>query len=165
MPTPDATSEGLLTVRILGLPVALHQRAAEHRDELLRELALISAGEAGSDLDPRTVPARLVVLVEELRAWFSGYTLQTESELADAAARGLDTVHLEYRVPASAGQAAAELDALLAEADEICRSGDLLTLTTPPEVVAFRQWFLGEFVRQAAGLPPTPWSEREPLAG
>jgi hypothetical protein len=32
-----------------------------------------------------------------------------------------------------------------------------LTLVTPPEAVAFRTWFLEEFVRQVAGEDPLPW--------
>ena len=47
-----------------------------------------------------------------------------------------------------------ELPRTLAEADEFCRRGELLTLATPPEYVAFREWFLGEIVRQLDGQPP-----------
>ena len=55
--------------------------------------------------------------------------------------------------------AAAEFDALLDEADDYCRAGEtLLTLATPAPALAFRRWFLGEFVRQAAGEPPRPWT-------
>jgi anti-sigma B factor antagonist len=32
-----------------------------------------------------------------------------------------------------------------------------MTLAAPPEAVQFREWFLGEFVRQARGEPPSPW--------
>ena len=54
-----------------------------------------------------------------------------------------------------------ELRSTLAEADEFCRRGELLTLATPPEYVAFREWFLGEIVRQLEGKPPTPWRQPE----
>ncbi len=97
------------------------------------------------------MPARLTALVDELRGRFSGFTLQPEAELADAAARGADTIDLEYHLPPEAIQAAADLGAMLDEADEFCRNGDLLTLATPPEALAYRRWFLGEFARQAAG--------------
>jgi hypothetical protein len=105
------------------------------------------------------VPARLTAVVEEMRGRFAGFTLQPEAALADAAARGVDVLDLEYRLPPEAIQAAADLGNLLDEADEFCRAGDLLTLASPPEALAFRRWFLGEFARQAAGEAPMAWSE------
>ncbi len=149
----------LVTVRILGLPVPVYLRASEHGDELMREFALIAAGaDSDGNSDPG-VPVRLTAVVDELRGRFSGFTLQPESELAAAAASGADTIDLEYRLPPEAVQAAVDLGGLLDEADEFCRAGDLLTLETPPEAVEFRRWFLGEFVRQAAGEAPVPWSD------
>ena len=35
--------------------------------------------------------------------------------------------------------------------------GDLITVAMPEDCRAFREWFLEEFARQAAGQPPTPW--------
>ena len=54
----------------------------------------------------------------------------------------------------------------LDETDDFCREGQhLLTLETPPDLVAFCQWFVGELERQAAGQA-LPWSHRHraPLA-
>ena len=51
-----------------------------------------------------------------------------------------------------------ELTGLLEEADDYCRRGELLTLATPPELVAFRNWYLGQVVEQIDGRPPTPWA-------
>jgi hypothetical protein len=152
------TSE-LVRVRIVGLPVAVWQRASEHGDELMREFALIAAG---ADEDPAWVPARLTTLVDELRSRFSGFTLRQEAELAEAVARGETTVDLEYTVPRDVVPAVTHLGDLLDEADEFCRGDDLLTLATPPEALAFRRWFLDEFVRQAGGQPPRPWSDWMP---
>jgi len=33
------------------------------------------------------------------------------------------------------------------------------TLATPPEYLAFREWFFGEIVRQLDGNPPIPWRD------
>ena len=156
---PDnAESQALVTVRIVGMPVPVYLRASEHGDELMREFALIAAAgaEGGRDVG---VPARLTAVVEEMRGRFSGFTLQPEAELAEAAARGADTLDLLYRLPPDAIQATIDLGALLDEADEFCRAGDLLTLATPPEALAFRRWFLDEFRRQAAGEAPLAWSD------
>ncbi len=150
-----------VNVRIVGLPVPVYLRASEHGDELMREFALVAAGanDGAGAATGNDVPVRLTVLVEELRRRFSGFTLQPVAELAEAAATGADTIDLDYRLPPDAVQAAVDLGALLDEADEFCRAGDLLTLATPPDALAFRRWFLGEFSRQAAGEPPLAWSD------
>lgn len=142
----------LVTVRILGMPLEIMQRSAEHSDELLREFALIR--EEGSD----HVPARLLRVIEELRGRFGAFAAGPRQAMQDALDRGDDSVDLEYRVPLEVGDAAERLGALLDEADEFCRSGDLLTMATPPDGLAFRHWYLAEFERQVAGQPPRPWS-------
>jgi hypothetical protein len=138
----------------VGLPVDVYQRAAEHNDELMREFALIAAH--GGD-DEAAIPTRLVALVDELRSRFAGFTAQPEAELSAAAAGGHSTIDLFFLVPPEAARGAGELDDLLDEADSFCAAGDLLTLTTPPDALAFRRWFLREFVRQASGEAPAPW--------
>ncbi len=146
----DAT---LVPVRILGLPLDVYRRASEHSDELLREFALIRED------DSDQIPARLLALVEELRGRFSGFTHGQTVALQEALDRGDAEIDLFYEIPADASPAVARLGALLDEADEFCRSGDLLTLATTAEGLAFRRWFLEEFARQAAGQPPRSWSE------
>ena len=52
------------------------------------------------------------------------------------------------------------------ETDRFCRASEhLLTLASPPDVRAYQDWILGEFVRQTAGLPPIPWPDCQPAAG
>jgi hypothetical protein len=125
-------SGDLVRVSILGMPLAVMQRSSEHSDELLREFALIR-GEGAHH-----VPARLLALIEELRGRFGSFSEGPRRAMEAAAAR--------------------QLGDLLDEADEFCRSGDLLTLATTPEGRAFRHWYLDEFQRQIDGLPPRPWS-------
>lgn len=141
----------LVTVRILGLPLDVLQRSSEHTDELLREFALIR--EEGSD----QVPARLLALVEELRGRFGSFSEVARLATDAALERGDETIDLTYEVPQAVAAAARQLGALLDEADDFCRSGDLLTLATRPEGVAFRRWYLAEFERQVDGHPPRPW--------
>lgn len=142
----------LVAVRILGLPLDVLQRSSEHTDELLREFALIR--EEGSD----HVPARLLALVEELRGRFGSFSEDARLATEAALERGDETIDLTYEVPQAVAAAARQLDALLDEADDFCRSGDLLTLATQPEGVTFRRWYLNEFQRQVDGEPPRPWS-------
>ena len=134
------------------MPLDVMQRSAEHSDELLREFALIR-GE-GSD----HVPARLLALIEDLRGRFGSFSEGPRQAMQDAFERGEETIDLSYEVPPAVAAAAAQLCDLLDEADEFCRSGDLLTLATPREGLAFRRWYLDEFPRQIDGHPPRPWS-------
>jgi hypothetical protein len=127
----------------------------------MREFALIR--EDGGD----QIPARLLALIEELRARYGAFTAGPSNALQDASARGDVTIDLEYRVPVTVRDAAVQLDRLLDEADAFCRAGELLTLATEPEGLVFRRWFLEEFVRQIDGQPARPWSEvvSDPVGG
>ena len=148
--------DDLIDVRILGVPVPLHIEAAAHINGLQRELELIRvAGEDAPDL-----PHRLRSLIDELTDQYGGVGDQPRAELDAASDRGDPTVDLVYRIPRSAGVASHRLGELLDQVDDHCRGqGHLLTLVTPPDALAYRRWFLGEFTRQCRGDAPRPWSE------
>ena len=148
--------DDLIDVHLLGVPVPLHLEAAAHVNGLQRELELIRlAGEDAPDL-----PHRLRSLIDELTDRYGGVGDQPRAELDAAAERGDATVDLVYRIPRSAGVASHRLGELLDQVDDHCRGqGHLLTLVTPPDALAYRRWFLGEFTRQCRGDDPRPWSE------
>lgn len=152
MTEPGEPPAGLVSVRFVGFPLEEYQRASEHSDELLREFALMREDSA------ENVPTRLLALIEELRARFASFTEGPTMAIQAALLRGDPTIELRYDVPPEAADGALRLAALLDEADEFCRSGDLLTLATVPGDLAFRRWYLEEFVRQVAGQAPCPWS-------
>ena len=156
---PATPAEELVTIEVLGLPVAVQARAQEHSDELIRELMLIGEQMRQSG-DHAGLPARLVSLVEQLTGQYTPFTGEQEQQLADAVASGAATVDLVYRVPASVGDAARALDEILAEADDYCRAGEhLLTLPTPPDLVRYRQWFLDQFTQQVDGAEPVSFAD------
>jgi hypothetical protein len=141
----------LIEIRLLDLPVEVHRRVAEHQDEIRRELTWIAE-------EPGSVPARLQAIGDQLREQYSGFTEGPTSRLDQAMADGQVTIDLVYQLPPGVGEAAKMLGDLLDEVDEFCRRGGMLALETPPEALAYRRWFLGEFVRQAAGEEPQPWT-------
>ena len=148
----------LVEVRIIGMPMDVYQQASEHTDELMREFALIR--EAETSEGGHHVPRRLLELVEQLSGQFGPFTGPQQAQLAQAVEDGATSIDLDYRVPAAAREACIDLGRTLDEADEFCRQGqELLTLATPSRAVAFRNWFLEEFVRQIDGHPPTPWED------
>jgi hypothetical protein len=148
------TTDDLVQVDLLQLPLDVWQRTQEHVDGLLREFALIV-----SDAEARAAtPGRLLSLVQELSAGYGHFSASQRVEMEAALERGQDFIDLTYRLPPGAAPAAQALGDMLDEADDYCRRGDhLLTLATPPEELRFRHWFIDEFVAQIAGAPPTPW--------
>jgi anti-sigma B factor antagonist len=150
-------NEQLVTVHLLGLPLALHRKTSDHLDTLRRELALI---EVGREAD---ASARLNALSEEVGSRFRGFTAAQEAALADAPAEG--TIDLSYELPADAADASERLALLLDEVDDLCRAGELVTLCSPADVLAYRRWFLGEFIGQIReGRAPVPWEAPAPAS-
>lgn len=133
------------------LPVRLHHRTVQHLDELLREFSYLDASHSA-------LPTRLLQLRDDLRARFSAFTSGPLAELQAASAAGAMSVDLRHVVPSAVGPAALQAMYMLDAADEFCRNGEhLLTLAAPKETVHYRRWYFGEFARQCAGEPPTPW--------
>jgi hypothetical protein len=147
----------MVTVRLLGLPVALHLRSSEHSQELQREFALITeqVRQDGSG----TVPPRLLEVIGHLRGQYGAVGQAQEDALDAAVAAGQDRVDLEFTVPVHAGKGAVMLGAILAEADRYCQEGrHLLTLATPPDLLLYRHWYIQQFIDQAAGRPARAWT-------
>ena len=147
----------LIEVHLIGLPLALQELASERYDELMREFADLAATDSAAH---RHVPGRLLRLEAELRERFSKFGEGPAAKVGDAIVRGDRELDLVFEMPPDVANGAAELLRLLNEADEYCAAGDhLLTLESPPEARAYRSWFLTQFVDQAAGRPPVPWTE------
>ena len=148
-----ATGQDLLAVRLVGLPLQLLSASQERADDLSREFSHIA------DSDSDAPPARLLALSQQLNGQYGGHVRPAQEQIDAATARGDDSIDVTFEVPRAAAGAARQLWALLDEADEFCRSGQLLTLATPPELVKLRQWYLSQFIDQAAGAEPVPWDE------
>ncbi len=152
-----AAQEDLHEVHLLGMPVRVLVASRERHDELMREFALLALGGPSGRPD---IPTRLLELIEILGVRY-GHAAARPDELVDAAiARGADTIDLSYTVPGHVVEAADRLDELMREADEFCTTEQLLTLARTEVMVEFAGWYLDEFRRQVAGLPPRRWAGR-----
>lgn len=140
-----------VTVVLRDTPLRIWQRAAEHHDELMREMALLALAP-----DPPALPKRLTELVHVLGEQYGAASSRPDDARDEALAAGLDRVDLTYQVPRDLGADALRMRALLDEAEEYCRT-ELLTLAQPQVQADFARWYIEEFVRQTAGEPPTPW--------
>lgn len=149
----------LQTLRLLDMPLRHWASAKQHNDELMREFALIAGG-AESAGGESPLPQRLLDLITQLRQQYGQGSAERDARLFDALEDGVDHLDVELQLPAAAVGALAQMAALLDEADAFCQQGQhLLTLTTPPELVAYRHWYLGELTAQLGGAAPTPWRE------
>jgi hypothetical protein len=156
-PGPQAAND-LVEVHVVRAPLLLWERAVRHTDELIREFTLLVIGLRQADsAHVHHVPVRLVELADSLRARYAGISDAQTEELYDALDSGQICRDFTYRVPAGVAEACRQLEDLLDEADAYCAAGELMTLVTPEDQQEFRRWYLGEFVRQVAGEPPTPW--------
>jgi anti-sigma regulatory factor (Ser/Thr protein kinase) len=146
---PPARVPGGRRVRFPGVPVDGYLELQAHNDALFRELELVSI-ELEADRDAGT-PSPLADLVDQLYRRFRGQRDSYRDVVAAAKARGEPTVELETTAsPDSAGPARSYLE-LLEQADELCRSGLLLTPEPPEHVKALRRWFVEEMVAQLTG--------------
>ena len=145
----------LVTVRIVGLPLAVHRRAQQHGEAMRREFFLILEQEHAR---PGSVPDRLLELSQSLAGRYAGFTDEQETAIETAIDAGVEVMDdLLFMLPADVAGAVDELEAVLDEADAWCRSGGLLTLATPDDLVEYRRWDLDNFRRQVAGGAPQPW--------
>jgi len=105
-----------------------------------------------------SVPNRLLQLSTTLSSRYAGFSDAQERRIEQGLAAGETQIdELTFLVPADVGDAARQLGDILDEADAYCRGGQLLTLAAPPELVAYRRWYLDNFIVQCAGAPPQPW--------
>jgi hypothetical protein len=147
-----------VTVQVLGLPVDLAERAQEHHDGLAREMTLIALGLSHGGSADSALPSRFLEVVRSVTTDVSAFRALREQRMAEARAAGEESVDIVYEAPTALAAAVERLRGLQTEVDEYCRRGGyLLTLETPPDVLAYRTWLFDEFAGQIAGRPPRRW--------
>jgi len=148
----DTDTVDLVPVRLLGMPAVLFGQFRRRYSEMRRELRLLALAH-GEDYPVASELTEVFLEVERERRLARGV-----NNLDAAIEQGLERVDLDYMVPLSAGETMARLQVLLERADAFCREQRLLVLAASPLQLEFQRWYLGEFVRQIAGEPPTPWT-------
>ncbi|HSK07755.1 MAG TPA: STAS domain-containing protein [Acidimicrobiia bacterium] len=149
-------------LQLVQVPIELWKQARAHQDAVRREMDLLRAS-APAD----SVPHRLMSLVEDFDARFGDINDRTWGDFTAAAEGGAEMTDLTIEMPLPAVGAARAMAAMMTEVDEFCRAGDhLMTLATPPELVALREWVLGELTRQIEqDADPLPWPDHVSRSG
>lgn len=138
-------------VRLLHLPVALYAQWRRRYEELGRELRLLAM--AHGKAYPVAMDLAEVFLQAEQELRLTRGADQLELLMNSDADRG----DVELLVPENSPETAARLLDTLERADQFCREQRLLVLAATPLEQRLQRWYLGEFVRQAAGEEPRPW--------
>lgn len=149
------TNDEFRPVELRGVPLALAGRSADHFATLMRELALVDASE---DV---TAHRRLLALSEDFQEKYARLGSAQRERAEAAVAAGATTIDLHYRVPPDLADDIGRLATLLAEVDDFCRNGELVTLVTPPDLSRYREWVFEEFRAQLReSATPREWTER-----
>jgi hypothetical protein len=154
---PAPSPPGAREVRFLGVPVDAYLELQAHNDALFRELELVGIELASRGPGAAPVPAPVAGLIDRLYRPFRSQRDSYRDDVAAAQARGDQTVDLSTSAsPAGVASAWSYLD-LLEQADELCRTGVLLTPQPPARVRALRRWFVEQLDAQLLdGAPPSP---------
>ncbi len=147
----DSLDESVaVQIRLASLPIAEYVRSRRHYIELRRELRLLSL--AHQDDYP---------LARELSEVFARFedSFPTAMEARIRAGLAADRPRVDVAVSIDPDSATVieQIIELFDLADEFCRAQRLLALARSNDVRRFQIWFLGEFVGQARGKPPTAW--------
>ena len=154
---PDVTEEDPMEdpveVRVLGVPLRHYVGFQQHFRELRREVRLLAIAHEADYPLAKSLSDLFGTLERQLR---DGIGL---SDVEGALAQNAEIADLAVRMPREAAATLRSFVDLLDVADEFCRQERLLALARTDEQREFQRWFLGEYVRQAAGALPEPWIE------
>jgi len=147
------------TIELGDVPTDLLVAAKAHVDSIVREFALVSSGAASGQ--SAAVSADMARLIDAVTSRFAQARESIKRQAIAAAAAGQVRTRLVLTLPLAAADAGREYLRALDEVDAYARAARLLTLETPPQHRAFRQWYVSSLVDQLSALahgeePPEP---------
>jgi hypothetical protein len=140
-------------VTILGVPLQLYTGFQQHFRELRREVRLLSLAHERDYPLAKSLSDLFTTLDRHLR---EGIGVE-QIEAAVSARRS--ATDLVVHIPRATARTLSRFIELLDLADDFCRQQRLLALARTAEQRSFQSWFLCEFVRQAQGEEPIPWTQ------
>jgi GAF domain-containing protein/anti-sigma regulatory factor (Ser/Thr protein kinase) len=138
------------TIELGDVPTDLLVAAKAHVDSIVREFALVSSGAASGQT--AAVSADMARLIEAVTSRFARARESIKRQAIAAATAGEQRTQLVLTLPLSAADAGRDYLQALDEVDAYARAARLLTLETPPQHRAFRQWYVSSLVDQLRAL-------------
>ena len=150
---PSFEGGAIITVQLLHIPPDALQGTLAHGAELRRELRLLALAHQDTYPVASDLSTFFSALARDYRGQLGGEALLT------ALRSGRSHLDLDVKSGADTARRFDRLLELLDLADAFCRNERLLTLARSDAQVVFQAWLFGEFVRQANGEEPRPWSD------
>jgi PAS domain S-box-containing protein len=158
----DESPDGVVQVRLLGVPLLVHAAWQQHIEAMLREYLLATldegTGEEAVALHAEASDA-LALLAEHLPRPDLGEGL--EQMMAAALDPAVSSADATVPVPAVSVPHFASLDRALDAAVAAAQRDVFLTPPTQPELQAFRRWVCRQVAEQSKGAVPEPWRSEE----
>jgi anti-sigma regulatory factor (Ser/Thr protein kinase) len=148
-----APTRDRVRVTIVGVPLRLYIGFQQHFRELRREVRLLALAHENDYPLAKSLSDLFGTLDRHLR---EGIGVE-QIEAAIAANRA--ATDLAVHMPRATARTLSRFVELLDLADDFCRQQRLLSLARTTEQRRFQDWFLCEFVRQAEGEEPLPWTD------
>jgi PAS domain S-box-containing protein len=165
-------------VRLLDVPLLLHEAWHQHAEALLREYLLASldldlgdgpdpddADPARSTLTAAEDPIQVHAEVSDALALLAEHIPKAglasddpDALMSDAVEPGITGATVIVPVPMASVRHFETLDRTLDAALEMAETGLTLTAPTQPEVRLLRRWLCAQVVAQSQGLEPVTWS-------
>lgn len=160
-PAPRA-GEDELTVRLLDVPLLLHEAWRQHAESLLREYLLASL-DLDSPMDPIGTHAEasdaIALLAEHIP--HSGVSDDPARVMVTATEPLVTRDRVDLPVPARSLSHFATLEQTLLTALDAVESGTFLNPPVQPEMQLFRAWLCEQVRSQSEGASAAPWSVPE----
>jgi PAS domain S-box-containing protein len=161
-PAPEGSTGpagSCVAVELFDVPLLLHEAWRQHAESMLREYLL-----AGLDLDDGedaiAVHAQasdaIALLAEHIPS--SGVGDDPERVMVSATEPLVTSPRVTLPVPTRSVRHFATLDKTMRTALRMAEDGMFLTVTTQPEIQAFRSWLCEQVATQSEGGAATPWS-------
>ncbi len=154
-----ADADDACAFRLLGVPWRSYLAFQRHYRELRREVRLLALAHETSYPMARDLAQLFGALDQPLS---EGLDVPSTAPPPDDGSAGghsaPGTTDLQVTMSLRAASQLDRFGELLTLADAFCREEQLLSLARTAELERFQRWFLGEFVRQAAGESPLAWS-------
>lgn len=148
-------------VRLVDVPVALFCAAEQHTNDLLREIALMTA--ARPDLVDGPLFAEMLGAADTYAHRPAAVRHRIAESVSVAQRQGWDSVTVDFDADALAADGALAWEELLQRFDTMSRQERLLTLPAEPELAAYRAWYVRELVEQVRnGREPVSWAAAHP---
>jgi anti-sigma regulatory factor (Ser/Thr protein kinase) len=149
---PEVSELPRIPLFLLGVPARLFGEMRRYHFEVRRELRLL-AMTAPDDYPLATAITEVFVQADRERRASSGI-----ARLDQAISDGLESVDLEYGVPASTPATMARIRDLLDEVYDALSREHLLALRPPDVLVDLQTWYFSQFERQGNGEAPQRWT-------